>query len=913
MIIKNILHLILFSIIFVFSFNINAFSESDKSIYEQVLGDLKSRIYTYKLDNGMHVVCIKATNTNMVRVGSYVEVGSVHEASNEWGMAHILEHMVFKGTKTRKEGELGKLCNRFGLKHGDYNAHTWYDHTFYYFDTDQANWTVFADVIADSAQNLLVTPVALDSELQAITQEIKLRKSDQNGGASAIDFFPFNHPIVHEVIGYKEQVLGFTADDVMAFYNKHYTPEKTTFFVCGNVDPELVFTYAKKTFANFNRVGTPAPIKGVASDQPFYAGFAQVNRVQYHTGCHKTIDFCWNIPAAGAPGQPAFKYISDALSRRLKERYIDQLGYCFTVSAAAYCFQMGGFFYVTVAPRPEYEQFNFAAEVKNQLDDIMQNGLSDIEMQVIKSCLLKELVGQAEDPVSIPYNLVDIAAYSYDPVTSFFDFKKQLIDVTQDLIRDITSRYLKSFLMHTREVVPLPLTQQSAWQELQKQVSLHEAHLLQSRARTDVSALVATENNVLQASPNWLELPEDIKYNEFVLPNGLTVYWYSTDISPRCCCGLVLKDSQRFYIPLQMQKKSFVISVMPDMFTRGTDEYSEKEFKDLLDIHGIELFASVRFIAVHAFKNNIADGLRFMRMALDKKTYDAVYLERKKQEAIDVLNSSQNSPWYRLCDYIDEQLSQFWPWKFGAADILNNIKNVTIDDIALAFSTLKNPAAVAAVIVGNFTESEVYQLAYDYFGDFCSQPLNIPSFDVAPVDSVFPDTHIDLPVENTLVAAVRMGSVKGGADTASITLLKDFFNKKVWNIRERTGLFYSGGSFYYEQTNRIPGLFGVFAQTTPGNCASVQDELRLVLKTIVNEETFRELQDEFKRSCSKHCTTPRTITSRISHAVLDDTPINEDRLFMEQVAALTYEQFSSTVASYCDPATWSFITVGAKA
>ena len=144
MIMKNMPTLLFFLVVGYSATLLSTPSLSDQIVREELLSNLKSRIYQYRLDSGLRVICIQATNTNMVRVGSYVEVGSSHEEPTEWGMAHILEHMVFKGTLTRKEGELDKLCNRFGMQTGrDYNAHTSFDHTFYYFDTDQANWHVF--------------------------------------------------------------------------------------------------------------------------------------------------------------------------------------------------------------------------------------------------------------------------------------------------------------------------------------------------------------------------------------------------------------------------------------------------------------------------------------------------------------------------------------------------------------------------------------------------------------------------------------------------------------------------------------------------------------------------------------------------------------------------------------------------
>ena len=113
-------------------------------VRQELLANLSSRIQSRRLPNGMNIVCMPAENTNEVTVGAFVLVGSADEDPTEHGLAHILEHMVFKGTKTRKEGHLDRLAARFGMRLGvDYNAITSHDATLYYFASDEKNWQVF--------------------------------------------------------------------------------------------------------------------------------------------------------------------------------------------------------------------------------------------------------------------------------------------------------------------------------------------------------------------------------------------------------------------------------------------------------------------------------------------------------------------------------------------------------------------------------------------------------------------------------------------------------------------------------------------------------------------------------------------------------------------------------------------------
>ncbi len=897
---------------------IGALPFADQVVLQEVIANLKSRIYQYRLDNGMQVVCITAENTNKVMVGSYTQVGGSHEEPSEWGMAHILEHMVFKGTQTRKEGDLDKLCLRFGMQIGrDYNAHTAMDHTFYYFNSDDKNWKVFADVIADSAQHLLVRPEALDSELQAISQEIKLHNQDQNTGYIFTDFLPENHPSVHKLIGYKEQVLRYTAEQVMGFYHKHYVPEKTTFFVCGNVQPADVLAYARIAFADFNRVGQSPRVLGMPQDLPFYAGFAQTNRTIYHTRQSVTKEYSWLVGPIGSAQQPALEYVARGLGRRIMQKYVDEKGYCFAADVGVYHAQYGGVFYVSIEPRPEYNEYDFHAVVTAELAEIAQHGLANIEMKIITHDLLLESVNAAEEPSRLPALFARIGAYADNPVDSYFRFKESLFGVTQEAIQEVTLSYLRPFLMNSQSYVPLPREEQESWNALQARVVAHEQQLLAARARTDLSAFAVDDSAVTLPFPQPLELPKDLEYAEIVLSNGLTVYWANVSFSPRCICGLVVKDADRFSIPLAIDRKRFAWDVAPELLMHGTDSYSEQELKDLMEANGVWILAKPGQALVGGLKNNIQEGLRLLRLVLDKTTYDGEYLERKKQEKIDALAAARTDLMYRLDDYINQSLSLIYPWKFGEAEVIRNLEHVTLNDVRSVVTVLTDPSAVAGVMVGDFTYNEARELAEKYFGDlYCSTALQehaVTAFGPFPVVN----DYVALPVERTLVAAVCPASVYGSTDTACLELLKNYFQKKIWDIREKTGLFYSCGCGHSSFSKRFVGRMSLLINTTPGNAGLVQDELRMVIQSACSSleltpEVFGQLKNQFCQSAGTYCTTARGVVDRITRAIGDDYAMNYEREFTQQVEALTFEQFADAVNRYCDPATWSFITVGAR-
>lgn len=211
---------------------------------------------TYRLANGLEIVVVKNTLTPAVASMVWYKVGAMDEPAGKTGLAHFLEHMMFKGTETVPEGTFSALIASRG---GDENAFTSHDATAYY-ETMPAHDLVLAfHLEADRMRNLRLDPAIIEQERQVILSERQERTENTPQGlfAEKLRAALFEgHPYGRPVIGWQEDLRRLTPADLQAFYRQHYAPDQAVLVVSGDVRTEEVLQKAAATFGRLPPAGT---------------------------------------------------------------------------------------------------------------------------------------------------------------------------------------------------------------------------------------------------------------------------------------------------------------------------------------------------------------------------------------------------------------------------------------------------------------------------------------------------------------------------------------------------------------------------------------------------------------------------------------------------------------------------------
>jgi zinc protease len=214
-------------------------------------------VHETMLENGMKLLVKEDHRAPIVTSQVWYKVGASYEPAGLTGVSHVLEHMMFKGTKNHPPGEFSRIIAANG---GQENAFTGADYTAYYQNLAADRLEISLELEADRMRNLLLLDEEFAKEVRVVMEERRLRTEDK---PLALTYERFksvayaNLPYQQPIIGWMNDLENLEADDLKQWYRKWYAPNNATLVVVGAVEPEQVFALAKKHFGPFQAEELP--------------------------------------------------------------------------------------------------------------------------------------------------------------------------------------------------------------------------------------------------------------------------------------------------------------------------------------------------------------------------------------------------------------------------------------------------------------------------------------------------------------------------------------------------------------------------------------------------------------------------------------------------------------------------------
>ena len=221
------------------------------------------RVVATTLDNGLRVLLIEDARSPIVSFQVWYRVGSRNEHRGATGIAHFLEHLMFKGTPSHGPKQFARLVEQNG---GQDNAFTSQDVTSYYVDIAADKLDLVIDLEADRMQNLLLDPKEINSERQVVIEERRTRTEDDPSGflgeeVSSIAFKA--HPYGVPIIGWMDDIKRITPDEIRAFYKTYYVPNNAIIAAVGAFRADDALEKIKRRFGRIPRGKVPPPMLAV--------------------------------------------------------------------------------------------------------------------------------------------------------------------------------------------------------------------------------------------------------------------------------------------------------------------------------------------------------------------------------------------------------------------------------------------------------------------------------------------------------------------------------------------------------------------------------------------------------------------------------------------------------------------------
>ncbi|MBA4418937.1 MAG: insulinase family protein [Syntrophus sp. (in: bacteria)] len=295
-------------------------------------GGLRERVFETTLPNGLKVLLLEDHKAPVVTFQVWYRVGSRNEAWGKTGLSHMLEHMMFKGTKRVSGETFTRLIQENG---GNDNAFTSEDFTAYFTNLSANKVHVPIKLEAERMQNLLLREGDFRKEQMVIMEERRLRTEDnpqaflsEQVQAAAFQTQPYHWPI----IGWMDDIKGLTLEDLKAYYRTYYNPANAFIVVAGDFNRNILLSQIRNAFAAIPKGPVLKQLKPVEQPQVGERRILVKKEAQLHA-----IIMGYHIPNLGSPDGYVLEVISGILSggksSRLYERLVREKGLALTVNA----------------------------------------------------------------------------------------------------------------------------------------------------------------------------------------------------------------------------------------------------------------------------------------------------------------------------------------------------------------------------------------------------------------------------------------------------------------------------------------------------------------------------------------------------------------------------------------------------
>jgi len=216
-------------------------------------------VHRWTLPNGLKLIVLENHSSPTFAWQTWFRVGSRDESPGKTGLAHLFEHMMFKGTRFRKDGEFSRLLDEAGAE-GE-NAFTSQDHTAYIQDLPVESLELIASLESERMRDLIVDEAAFSTEREVVQNERRMRTENSPDGTIYQELFglAFDKQAYHwPVIGYEADLSSMKAEDAREFYDRWYRPNNATIVVVGDVQPARVLELVRKKYGKLE-AGQAAP------------------------------------------------------------------------------------------------------------------------------------------------------------------------------------------------------------------------------------------------------------------------------------------------------------------------------------------------------------------------------------------------------------------------------------------------------------------------------------------------------------------------------------------------------------------------------------------------------------------------------------------------------------------------------
>ncbi|MGI9350574.1 MAG: M16 family metallopeptidase [Rhizobiaceae bacterium] len=416
------------------------------------------KIKDYRLDNGLRLVVIPDLRAPVVTHMIWYKVGSADDPPGKSGIAHFLEHLMFKGTSNTPQGEYSQAVSSIG---GQENAFTSHDYTAYYQKVSPDALPQMMAYEADRMRNIVLSAEVVDPEREVILEE-RSGRVDNNPSAILSEFTQsalyVHHPYGIPVIGWEHEIRDLGREDALEFYEKWYQPWNAIVVVAGDVVPDEVLEFAKRTYGVIEATSPAVERQRLRDPQSVVAKTVRYSdprvtnpvwRKAYLTPSYRLAK-----PREGEALDILGTILGDSVTSRIYSNVVLESG----LATSAGAFYQGSsrdmsYFGLYASPRGDNSLETVEKAIQEQIDKLLVEGITQEELDRARQSYLKSLVYSQDSQVTLARIFGSILSTG-GSIEDFVGWPDRLAKVKVEDVNRVARKYLDNRHAVTSYLLP---------------------------------------------------------------------------------------------------------------------------------------------------------------------------------------------------------------------------------------------------------------------------------------------------------------------------------------------------------------------------------------------------------------------------------------------------------------------------
>lgn len=777
------------------------------------------------LKNGMTVLVLPSHNIPKVSLQLWYNVGSKDEKTGEKGIAHLIEHMIFKGTDKLSETDINIVSHMLS---GSINAFTSYDYTGYLFNLPTHHWHEALPIMADCMQNAAFKDDHLSSEMKAVIQELKMYRDDYQMSLieELISVIFADHPYHFPIIGFKQDLWTVHGKDLTKFYKKHYAPNNATLIVVGDVQPEEVFKTAQECFGDI-----PA-LEGYKKEEHFFHKDIISKSVTLYRDVQQPIQaLVFVVPGIKNRKEHVLEIASWILgagkSSRLYKKLVDELQLVTSLSTSFWDLFDHALFFIMLEPKDVADCSKIETIVNEEIQSIVSEGLTQSELdRAIKKAQMK-LYGILENSEKQAYEIGKYYLATGDE-NYIFNYLNDTPEKIRQDVQSLFANYFRPYVMNRGLVLPLPKSEKKTWASLQQQSDLEDQKILSEHKRETPLEEPLYAEQVKIKEPTHFNFP---KASTFTLANGLKAFYYQNQNNvPKI--NIVLEFKARYFY--DAQDKGGLYNFVANMMSEGTENYNAIELAQEIESRGMSLSIYPGGLVMSMLSSDLEKGLSLLHEVLTRAVFDENEIEKVREQIVAEIKNFWDEPKSFAGQVVREHIYKNHPYSKNMLGTLESVASIKRDDLVNFYKKYISPAGAKIAIVGDLDDYDVKSMLEKTLGKWQGPTVEDVEF---PQLATTKAGDVNYPINrDQVVLCYAAASInRFNADFDKLLIFDQIFgggalgslHSRLFSLREQSGLFYTINGSLLANVDEQPGM--VLIKTIVSN-----DRLKEAEKAIVN-------------------------------------------------------------------------------